>query len=377
MSLRHVWAVTLKELRHIRRDRATLNLVLFTPVALLFLLAYAVTAEIRQVPAAVVDLDRSPTSRTFIQQVTVGDDLELISQVSSIEEIENLLLRNKIKAAFIIPPSFENSLLSLRSFPLQVVIDGTEPQSGGFALEHISRRATEFAGGILADQLQLRGIPLESLEVIDLRIRTWYNPSLKANVDLIPGLISMVLALPGMTVALTMAREREHGTFEQLLATPIKRAELLLGKMNPYIIAGIANMVLTTIVAIVWFDVPFRGSFPIYLLLSIAFFYSVLSVGMLIGVFVRTQPAAMAISLLVLFLPGLFLTGVFFPIASMPPIVRLEALSLPGSHFAIVTRGIFTTGVGLNTLWPYGLTMLAMGVAFTAIAALFFRKKLG
>lgn len=186
----------------------------------------------------------------------------------------------------------------------------------------------------------------------------------------------MILGLPGMSVALTLAREQEHGTLEQLLATPIGRAELLLGKMGPYMISGLINVLLTTLVAIIWFKVPFNGNFHLFLGLSAIFFFALLSMGMIIGVFIRTQAGAMALSFLVVFLPGFFLTGIFFPLVAMPGIVRMESMALPGSHYAIITRGIFTTGVGIDILWPYSVAMFVLGCVFTGVAALFFKKKL-
>jgi ABC-2 type transport system permease protein len=186
----------------------------------------------------------------------------------------------------------------------------------------------------------------------------------------------MILGVPGLSVALTMAREREHGTMEQLMATPIGRAELMVGKIGPYLLSGILNVFLTTGLAMWWFEVPFRGNFLLYLVLSILYFFSLLSMGMIVGVFLRTQAGALAASFLVVFFPGFFLTGIFFPIAAMPSIVRLEASALPGTHFTIITRGIFTTGVGLSVLWPNALAMIVLGVVFIGIAALFFRKKL-
>lgn len=374
--MRRIMAITLKELRHIMRDRGTLFLVVLMPTMLLIVLAYMVTADIQHVPLAVLDLDRSPTSRAFVQQITLGDDLDLHSHAASFDEIEELLMEGKIKAALIIPPGFERDLLAMRGMPMQVVIDGTEPQSGGFAVDHISRRAEDFAASALAEQFSARGINLQSLQPMDLRVRTWYNPNLKASVDLIPGLISIALAMPGMSVALTLAREREHGTLEQLLAAPIGRAELLLGKIFPYVLSGILNVIITTLVAVLWFNVPIRGSFLLFLFLSAAFYFSILSMGMIIGVFIRTQAAALALAFLVIGFPGFFLTGVFFPLAAMPPIMRMEALAMPGTHYAIITRGLFTVGLGLEELWIYGAAMLGMGLVFISIASLFFRKKL-
>jgi ABC-2 type transport system permease protein len=377
VSFRHLWAVTRKEIQHILRDRSTFILVLLTPTIVLLLMAYALTVDIQHVPIAVLDYDRSPVSRAFIQRLTAGDDLDLYAQVASMNEIEGMLMRGQIKAALVIAPSFGSDLLSMQGVPIQIIIDGTEPQSGGFALDHMSQRAERFVSDELASRLQAQNISLQTLQPIDLRVRTWFNPGLKPRVDMIPGLISLVLGFPALSVALTLAHEREHGTLEQVLVTPVTRLELLLGKMIPYILVGSANVILIPLLAMLWFRIPFNGSFPLFFFLSIIFLFSVLSMGIIIGVFMRTQAAALALSFLVVFFPGFFLTGIFFPIASMPEEVRLESLALPGTHYAIITRGVFLTGVGLDVLWPYAVMMLGLGLMFTLIAALFFRKKLG
>lgn len=377
MSSRHLRAIIRKEINHIMRDRMTFILVMMTPVTLLFLMAYALTVDIEHVPIAVLDLDRSPTSRSFVQRITEGDDLDLYAQVGSLDEVEGLLTRGEIKAALVINPDFGCELLSLSGMPLQIVIDGTEPESGGFAVDHIGGRAEEFASELLASQMQVLGVSLDSLQPIDLRVRALYNPSLKPRVDLVPGLISMVLGFPALSVALTLAHEREHGTLEQVMATPVGRVELLLGKMMPYVIVGLVNVILIPALAMVAFHIPFSGSFPVFFLLSAVFLFAILGMGMIIGVFIRTQPAALALSFLLIFFPGFFLTGIFFPIASMPEMMRMEALALPGTHYAIITRGVFLPGVGLDVLWPYGVMLVGLGIAFTAVGALFFRKKLG
>ena len=377
MALRQLWAVTRKEIQHILRDRSTLFLVLFTPTLLLLLMAYAMTVQLEHVPVAVLDLDQSQTSRTFIQQITAGQDLDLVAYASGMDEIESLLLHGRIKAAIILAPGFARDLQRQAGMSMQVIIDGTEPDSGGFAVDHIASRAQEFVDQSLASQLQAAGIPVSSIHPIDLRVRTWFNPDLKARNDMIPGLISMVLGLPALSVALTLAHEREHGTLEQLLATPIGRGPLLLGKIFPYVLAGIVNVILIPILAIAWFGISFNGSFPLFIGLSVLFLFAVLSMGMIVGVFMRTQAAALALSFLVIFFPGFFLTGIFFPIASMPEEARLESMFLPGTHYAVITRGIFLPGIGLEVLWPYAVMLVVLGVVFTLTAALFFRKKLG
>jgi ABC-2 type transport system permease protein len=376
MSLRRIRAVARKEIQHIFRDRSTLFLVLFTPTLLLLLMAYALTVDLKDIPIAVLDLDRSDVSRRFVAQITAGEDLVLYRQAGTMSEVEDLLMHSEIKAALIIHPTFAADLLALRGFALQIVIDGTEPESGGFAVQHIGQRAEAFITEALAGQLQAAGIPPDALQALDMRVRTWYNPSLKPRNDLIPGLLSMILGFPALSVALTLAHEREHGTMEQLMATPIGRGELLLGKMIPYILVGLINTIFIPLLAIVWFRVPFNGSFPLFFGLSAIFLFAILSMGIIIGVFIRTQAAALALSFLLIFFPGFFLTGIFFPLAAMPEIVRLESLFLPGTHYAIITRGVFLPGIGLSVLWPYAVMLLFLGLVFTGVAALFFRKKL-
>ncbi len=376
MSLRHLWAVTRKEIQHILRDRGTFILVILSPLALLLMMAYALTVDLKHVPIAVLDYDRSSTSRAFVQKITSGEDLDLYAQVTSMQEIEYLLARGQIKAAVIIDPGFSRQLLAMRGMPMQIIIDGTEPEGGAFALDHIGWRAEEFINTSLAGQLQALGLSEQSLQPIDLRVRTWYNPSLEPKISIIPGLISLVLGLPAMSVALTLAREREHGTLEQIIATPVSRTELLLGKVIPYLFFGLVNILLMPLVGIVWFNVPFNGNFMLYLLLSAIFLFAILTMGLVVGNFMRTQPAALALSFLVVLFPGFFLTGIFFPLVAMPEAMRMEAMFLPGTHYGSITRGIFLPGVGLDVLWPYGVMLLVLGLVFTGVAALFFRKKL-
>ena len=340
-------------------------------------MAYALTVDIKHVPLAVLDYDNSPASRQFVQQITAGQDLDLYAYAHDMSQIDSMLMHGQIKAALVISPGFAEDLQAMRGMPMQVIIDGTEPNGGNFAVDHIAQRAEQFISQALSTQLQAQGVRLTTLQPLDLRVRTWFNPDLKPRNALIPGLISMVLGMPALSVALTLAHEREHGTLEQLLATPITRGELMLGKILPYIVVGLFNVILIPILSILWFGISFNGSFPLFFGLSAIFMFSVLAMGMIVGVFMRTQAAALALSFLVVFYPGFFLTGIFFPLASMPEVARMEALGLPGTHYAIITRGVFLQGVGLDVLWPYAVMMFGLGIMFTMIAALFFRKKLG
>jgi ABC-2 type transport system permease protein len=350
---------------------------LITPLSILLIMAYALTVDLEHIPIAVLDQDRSRISRAFIQQITAGDDLDLYAHVEGMDELEGMLVKGAIKAAILISPDFSSDVLALRGLPMQIIIDGTEPESGYFAVDHIGQRVERFIREAMKEQMQTMGISEQALLPIDLRVRAWYNPGLEPRVDMIPGLISMVLGFPALSVALTLAHEREHGTLEQLMVSPIGRADLLVGKMIPYVFVGMANVIFMPLIARLWFNIPFNGNFLLFMLLSAFFLFSILSMGIIIGVFMRTQAAALAMSFLLIFFPGFFLTGIFFPIASMPEIMRMEALFLPGTHYAVITRGLFLTAVGMDVLWPYTVMLIGLGVVFTGVAALFFRKRIG
>ncbi len=315
MSARHLLAVIKKEINHIIRDPYNLFLVLLSPSLLMILMAYALSVDLKNIPVTVLDYDRSQLSSRFVEEITAGVDLDLYTVAESLEEVGFLLESGKVKAAIIISPEFSDKVRRVEQVPIQIIVDGTEPESGGYAVEHVGQRTEEFVANALVEAGYL-----QSGEFVPIEIRTqaWFNPSLKPRNDLIPGLLSIVLGLPAMLVALTIAHEREHGTLEQLLATPISRWEILIGKMVPYLIVGLANVVIIPIFSILWFNVPFNGSFPQFFLLSLIFLFAILAMGLVVGVFMKTQSAALALSFLLIFFPGFFLTGIFFPIVSMP-----------------------------------------------------------
>ncbi len=206
MSFRHIWAVTRKEFNHIYRDKSTLFLVLFTPTLILLLMAYALTVDLKHIPIAVLDLDRSQTSQKFIQQITAGQDLDLYTISNKMSEIDSMMMNGEIKAAVIIAPNFSADLIALKGLSIQVIIDGTEPQGGNFAVQHITQRAEQFIDTALSNQLSAQGFVLDTLQPLDVRVQTWFNPDLKDRNALIPGLLSMVLGFPALSVALTLAQ---------------------------------------------------------------------------------------------------------------------------------------------------------------------------
>jgi ABC-2 type transport system permease protein len=182
--------------------------------------------------------------------------------------------------------------------------------------------------------------------------------------------------MPAVTTTMALTQEKEHGTLEQLIATPIRRAELLVGKLIPYIVSGLLGVIACAALAVYWFGTPFKGSFPLYLVLSLAFLLASLAIALVMSVYVKTQQAAQLGAMLIFFFPGFFLSGIFYPLVSMAPIMKMEAYMVPTTHYVMISRGIFLKGQGLEVLWPFALALLVMGILFLALAILLFRKKL-
>jgi ABC-2 type transport system permease protein len=277
----------------------------------------------------------------------------------------------------VIPPDFEKDILAGREASVQIIVDGTDPNTANHALTHIGGFTEKMALDIMAESLAREGIDAGRLSAIQLRMRTWYNPTLKPIVGWAPGLIAIVLGMPAVAATLALTGEKEKGTLEALIATPISRSELIVGKLVPYVLSGLVSAVLCALVAVYWLGTPFRGSPLLYLLLSADFFLAALSISLVISAFVRSQQAAIAGSLLVFLFPGFFMSGLFYPIASMPAEMKMEAYLMPTTHYLTITRGLFLKGLGISALWPYSLALLAMGVVMTSVATVTFKKKLG
>jgi ABC-2 type transport system permease protein len=378
MNLLRTWAIVRKEARHIMRDRRTFFLVTISPVFLLLVMAYTFMVDIEHVAVAVMDRDGTPLSRRYLAGLGGTGDVWVRYVAADYGELERWLMTSEAKAAIVVPPGFEADLRAGREASLQVLVEGTEPTTANTAMEHIAGYTRQFALQIASDVAARAGYPLDeaALAPVDLRMRTWYNPTLKAVIGFLPALIAVVMGMPGMTTTLALTREREHGTLEQLIATPVRRSELLVGKLIPYLLSGLTGAALCVLVAVYWFGSPFRGSLGLYLVLSVDFLLATLAIALVLSVFVRSQQAAQLGAMLIFFFPGFFLSGIFYPLVSMAPIMRLEAFMVPTTHYVMISRGIFLKGQGLEALWSYGLALSAMSVAFLALAILLFRKKL-
>jgi ABC-2 type transport system permease protein len=376
MSIRKTLSVMQKELWHILRDQLSFILVTLAPLLLLFTMGFAFSVDIKNVRVAFLDQDRSSTSRQYLAQLKSAEDLDLSYQAGSYHQIERWFMADKIRAAVIIPQGFKDNLEMGRTVGLQVLIDGTDPNTADHAIRHIVLPTENFAAQLIAARLDQAGTPVEHLSPIDLRLSTWYNPSMRFTVGIIPALVAVVMSMPAMATTLAITREKERGTLEGLIATPISRSELLVGKLVPYVFTGLLSAVLCVAEAVFIFDVPFQGNLLLYLLLSVDFLFASLSIALMLSAIIHDQQAAMLTSMLIFLFSGFFLSGLLLPLVSMGPLVKMESLMVPTTHFVMISRGMFTKGQGLGPLWGYAVALLGMGGLFLLLSMSLFKKKL-
>jgi len=376
MSIRKLWAVLVKESRHIWRDPGSLVLLLLAPVILLILMAYALVADIRRTPITVIDNSRSALSRRFLATLANSDDLVIDNHAVNYAEAERYFDRDQIKALIVIPPDFSSRLAAGKPVEVQILVDGTDPATADHVITHVVSRS-QFFGAEMAAKTVGRASPLGQVEpAIELRSRTWYNPDLKNSHGIVPALIPIVLSLPAIVVMNALVREKEYGTLESIFATPLSRSELLVGKLLPYVACGLATTILCALVAVNLFEVPFRGTLGLFLLLTLDFLLAAFSMGLFLAIFISNQAASSLLGLLFFLFPGFFLTGIFYPVSSFPDVVKEETQWLPATHFVAIIRGLMIKGQGLEALWQPALMLLGLTGLMTVLAIFFFKKKL-
>ncbi|MFP3897038.1 MAG: ABC transporter permease [Anaerolineales bacterium] len=373
---RRILAVMRKEWWHITRDRISFGLLILSPVLVLVTMGYAFSVDIEDVDIAVLDQDLSAFSREYLAQVTSDDGLRLQTVVESLNDVESLMMRGRTKAVIIIPHGFARDLKAGDQAAVQVIVDGTDPHTAGHALRHIGEHTDYFATSYLKGRMRRRGANVENLSPVGLRFQAWYNPLLRYTVSIVPALVGVVLSVPAMAASLTLARERERGTLEALIATPIGRVELLVGKLVPYMLAGFCSVPLCIATAVYGYGIAFRGNIGIYLALCMLFLFATMSIALFLSIFAGSQQVAIIGSMIIFLFSGFFLSGLLIPFALMGPLVKLEAFFFPTTHFVIISRGFFVKGVGLRAVYPYVLALAVLGVIFLALATLTFKKKI-
>ncbi len=365
-----------KEFIQIRRDPRTLALTFLLPIVQLFLLGYAATNDVRNVPLAVFDQDKSAASRQLLDAYRAADYFRLSYDVQSEEELRRLIEDNSARAGVIIPPDYDERIATGRPSHVAFIIDGSDPTVAGTALAAANLIAQSQSTTLLVERLAARGLGTAVQLPIEVHTQVWYNPDLVSAYFMIPALIGMILQfLATMLTATAIVREREQGTIEQLIVTPIQSLELVLGKIIPYILIAFLDMVEVLIAGVVLFGVPINGSIPLLLVLSALFIISALGIGIFISTVANTQQEAMLMVMFTL-LPSIFLSGFFFPLAAMPQVLQWISYAVPLRYFLIIVRGIVIKGAGMEALTSEVIALTIFAIAIMGAAASRFRKRL-
>ena len=364
-----------KEFIQIFRDPRTLVLVIVMPMLQLFLLGYAATTDVKNISLAVWDQSQSQPSRALLDAFRAANYFSIDYPVGSDDEYKELIEQGKIRAALIIPPDYEVRLLE-GGAQVSMVLDGSDATVGGTALSTARLIGQSYATKVLTEQAALTGRPSSFKPPLDVRTQVWYNPDLIAAYFNVPGVIGMILYfITTLLTASSIVRERERGTIEQLIVTPIRSWELVVGKILPYSILALIDMVEVLIIGHWWFKVPIKGDLGLIFALSGLFLISSLGIGLFASTVANTQQEAF-ITVMVTMLPSLFLSGFFFPIEAMPQFLQYVSAIVPLRYYLVIIRALLLKGVGLSALQNEVIALTIFAVVIMGVAALRFRKRL-
>jgi ABC-2 type transport system permease protein len=363
--------MVLKEFIQIFRDKRMKAIVFVIPLLQTMVFGYAVTMDVNHIPTAVYDVDRSYESRELVRRLTASGYFDVLYHPGSPDEIRDLLDRSKITFALQIDRGFSADLKRRIPASVQVLVDGTDSNTGIVALDYANRIILRYQHDLSATRQAAQSVRIE------LRQRAWYNPELKSKNYNVPGVIAMVIMLTSLLLtSMAVVREREIGTMEQLMVTPLRPAELILGKTIPFAIIAFFDMVLVTVFGVLVFDIPINGSLALLPLSTAIYLLSILGVGLVISTVAKTQQQAL-MSTFLFYMPAVLLSGFMFPIENMPEVFQYLTYLNPLRYFLIIIRGLFLKGNGVSILWPQMIALLVIGVAVISYSALRFRKRLG
>lgn len=363
-------AVARKEALQLSRDRRSLLLAFALPMLLLVLFGYAISWDVRDITLAVVDQDRSARSRALIEAFESSGYFSIVARPDAPAAIPELFARREALAVLVIPPGFAADLGRGRPASVQAVVDGSDANTATIASGYAEAVARDFGAGVV-----LAGREMQVLLAAESRV--WWNEELLSRNMIVPGLIAVIMMIiAALLTSLTVAREWERGTMEQLAATPVGRLEIVLGKLLPYLVIGFFDVVLCAVVGAYLFGVPFRGSALLLAGLSLLFLTGSLGLGLFISAATRSQVLATQVAMIATFIPAFLLSGFMFAIEVMPKPLQLVTLLVPARYFLVVTRGIFLKGVGAEVLWVQALLMILFATVGLALAVGRFRKEL-
>ncbi len=382
-SIERIKQMVVKEFIQIFRDKRMKAIIFVIPVIQTMVFGYAVTTDVNNIPTAVYDLDRSYESRELVRRLVASGYFKIMSYVSSPTETQELLDRGKVTMALQINRGFSEDLKRLTPASLQILVDGTDSNTATVAMDYANRVIAQFSQDLLKKNPPIPplikggegGFGMTGV-TIDLRARAWYNPELRSKNFNVPGVIATVIMLTSLLLtSMAVVREREIGTMEQLMVTPLRPLELILGKTIPFAIIAFFDMALITTIGVLKFDIPIRGPILLLPVSTAIYLLSVLGIGLFVSTIARTQQQAMMATFL-FFMPAILLSGFVFPIENMPLIFQYVTYINPLRYFLVIIRGLFLKGNGVGILWPQMVSLFVLGIVVMALSSLRFRKRL-
>jgi ABC-2 type transport system permease protein len=370
MDLVRLAAVARKEALQLARDRRSLVMAFALPLLLVVVFGYAITWDIRDIRTAVLDQDRSARSRELLDAFRASGYFALVADLDGPRDVRRALDRGAVRLVLVVPPDFAADLGAGRTARVQAIVDGSDANTATIVLGYAR-------GVVLGWSRRVEVAAGAAPPLLEARSRVWFNEELSSRNMIVPGLVAVIMMIiAAQLTSLTISREWERGTMEQLAATPVTRLEVVLGKLVPYVAVGLLDVVAASLVGVWLFDVPFRGNPALLMVLSFFYLLGALGLGMFISAAARSQVLATQVAMVVTFLPAFLLSGFMFAIDSMPAALRAVTFLVPARYFLVVTRGIFLKGVGLEVLRVQGLLMVAFAALGLGLAAAVFRKEI-
>lgn len=376
MKLRRVWAVSRKESLHILRDPRSLAMAIAIPMLMLVLFGYALALDVDNVPMIVWDQSRSFASRDYIARFSGSRYFSVRDYVSSYGEVEQAIDTRRALIALVIPPDFAGALESLRPARIQVIVDGSDSNTATIAMGYLDALTLVYSRDILLSQMRrIAGTSLA--QPVDFRPRVWFNEDLQSRNYIIPGLIAVIMmVIAALLTSLTVAREWEQGTMEQLISTPVKGHELILGKLLPYFAIGMIDVLLAVLMGEFLFQVPLRGNVALLFGMAAIFLAGSLSMGIFISIVTKNQLLASQLAMVLTFLPAFLLSGFMYAIINMPRPLQVITLIIPARYFVALLKGIYLKGVGLEVLGLQAALLTVFALVMMTLANIKFKKKL-
>ncbi len=374
--MKAILSIIWKEFLQLRRDRRLFPVLFVSPILQLFLLGYAANLDVRDIPSVICDQDRSAASRDFVDRFINSGYFSVKARVERQDEIDPYLDNGHAAMAFVVPRGFGDKLAAGAPAPVLVIADGSESQSATIGVNYATVIAGRYTQGIVLERLaRARGGGLKPV-LVNAEVRVWYNPELRSRNFMVPGVLGLILMI--MTISLAsmgIVREKESGTMEQLIVTPVRPHQLIVGKLLPFVLIGLVEATFVLVVARGWFGIPIRGSLALLYPLSLAFMLNTLGIGLFISTISRTQQQAMFTTTFFI-MPMMLLGGFVFPIENMPRFFQLASHLIPTRYFFVIIRGIMLRGAGWPELWDQAAALAGLGTLILVLSVFRFHKKL-